>query len=286
MRTALRVLLALILRRPLELEGVNGTGHRTFWLTPKGQIMPPILGGDKTPEEEAAEAEADRLAEEQRLAEEAEAEAEAKRKQEEEEQGPEFEGDFDAEKARRLIANERARAKKRLDKAQSEAAAAKAEADRLKQERESEQEKTVRERDEAKAEAERLRSNSERMTIDSAIRDAAAEADVPAKTIKRLVRLVDRDEITIDAEGEVDGAAEAVEAFLTEYPEFKGKPVDPADPDLEVEPPGGNPSRKKKPPKELSREQVQKLAKEDPDKFNEMFDAGQIPQSALAGLKG
>lgn len=280
MRTALRVLLARLRRRPLELEGVRGTGGSKFLLTPDGRIMPRIAGGDKTPEEIAADEEAARKAEE-------EAEAEAERlREEEEEQKPILEGDLDKERAERLIRNERERAAKRLEKARQEAEAAKAEAAKLRQEKETEQERVTREAGEAKAEAERQRANAERLTIDAAIRDAAAEADVPAKTIRRLVRLVDRDDITVDGDGEVDGAAEAVEAFLTEYPEFKGaapKPKDDDDEDPEPEPAGGNPSRKKKPPKELTTEQVKKLAKEDPEKFNELFEAGKIPASALGG---
>lgn len=283
MRTALRVLLARLRRRALELEGLPGMAQQKFWLTPEGKILVPIAGGDKTPEEIAAEEEAKRKADE-----EAAAEAEAERLREEEEENapqPILEGDLDKERAERLIQNERDRAAKRLKKAQDDADAAKAEAARLRQEKETEQERVAREGGEAKAEAERQRANAERLTIDAAIRDAAAEADVPARTIKRLVRLVDRDAISVDADGEVDGATEALEAFLTEFPEFKAKPaVDPNEEDpLPPEPPGPNPDRKRKPPKELTRAQVEKLAKEDPEKFNEMFEANLIPASALGG---
>jgi hypothetical protein len=122
------------------------------------------------------------------------------------------------------------------------------------------------------------------VTIDIALRDAAADAEVPAWKIKRLVRLVDRDDISVDEAGEVEGATEAVEAFLEEFPEFKAEAkVDPADP--APEPPGGTPDRKRKPGKELTPEQVQDLVKNDVDKFNELFEAGKIPQSALAGIK-
>jgi hypothetical protein len=286
-RTALRVLLARLRRRPLELEGPQ---RRRFWLYPDGTLLPAMAGGDKTPEEIAAEEEAAALKAEEEAEAEAEAEAAAaaaKKAEEEEEEGPEFEGDFDAEKARRLIANERKRAAKRLAKAQADAKAAADKAAELEREKETEQQRVSREGGEAKAEAERQRANAERLTVDAAIRDAAAEADVPARTIKRLVRLVDRDDIAVDADGEVDGATEAVEAFLTEFPEFKGKPApepDEGDPPA-PEPPGGNPPRDKKPPKELTTEQVQKLIKEDPVKFNELFEAGKIPQSALANAK-
>jgi hypothetical protein len=276
-RTALRVLLARLRRRPLELEGPQ---RRRFWLHPDGFVIPAMVGADdKTPEEIAAEEEAKRVADEEAAAE--------KLREEEEENAPKpiLEGDLDKERAERLIQNERERAAKRLKKAQDDADAAKAEAAKLRQEKETEQEKVARELGEERTARERDRANAERLTIDAAIRDAAAEADVPGKTIRRLVRLVDRDDIAIDADGEVDGATEAVEAFLTEFPEFKAKPApEPNDGDPpEPEPAGGAPDRKRKAPKEMTRAQVEKLAKEDPEKFNEMFDAGLIPASALGG---
>lgn len=286
MRTALRVLHAYLRRRPLELEGVDGTGHRTFLLTPRGQIIPPMAGGDKTPEEIAAEVEAaEQKAEEDKAAEEA-AEAEAQKKAEEEDpDSPNFKGEFDADKAKRLIANERKRAKERLEKAQKAAADAEARAKELEQAQETEHETAKRERDEAKVENERLRATTEKLKVDAAIRDAAADLDVPAKKVKRLLRLVDREGITVDSDGDADGAAEAVESVLEEFPEFKEAPVDPDDGDGKSEPPGGAPDRKRKPDKELSAEQVQKMAKEDPERFNELFEAGKIPEKALAGLK-
>lgn len=275
MRTALRVLLARIRRRPLELEGVDGTGHRTFMLTPKGQIMPPICGADgeddppvdpPTPTDPPVVPLVD--------------------PPEDPPPAPPLDdGPFDAERARRLIENERTRAAEKLQKANAKAAAAEARAKALEQEQETEHETARRERDEAKVEAERLRANSERVAIDVALRDAAADADVPAKKIKRLVRLVDREDLSVDEQGEVDGAPEAVVAFLEEFPEFKGERLEDPPADPPPEPPGGNPNRREKSNKELTTEQVTKLAKEDPDKFNELYDAGKIPASALSGVK-
>jgi hypothetical protein len=282
-RTALRVLLARLRRRALELEGVKGTGGTKFLLLPDGKIMPSVAGGDKTPEEIAAEeAAAARKAEE-----EAAAEAEKQREEEENEPNPDepkFEGEYDEEKAKRAIAHLKERNRERAAKAKAELDKANARAAKLEREKETEQERVTREAGEARAEAARERANSERLTINAAIRDAAAEADVPAKTISRLVRLVDRDDISVDTEGEVEGAAEAVDAFLAEFPEFKGKPApEPGDGDPQKpEPPGGNPPRKS-PPKELTADQVQKMAKEDPERFNELFEAGKIPASALSG---
>ena len=44
---------------------------------------------------------------------------------------------------------------------------------------------------------------------------------MPPKKIKRLLRLVDREQITVDEDGDVDGAEEAVEDLLEEFPELK-----------------------------------------------------------------
>jgi hypothetical protein len=276
-RTALRVLLARIRRRPLELEGVYGTGHRIFFLTPKGQIMPPICGGapdppdpDPIPEPEPTpvpdpdpDPDPDPVPEPG--------------------DEPKFEGEYDEAQAKQAIAHLKARNRERMAKAKAELAKADARAKELEREKESEQETLRREAGEAKAEADRLRADAERMLIDNAIRDAASDADVPVKKLKRIPRLVDRDGIAVE-DGEVEGATEAVEAFLTENPEFKGTAADPPDPEPDPEP-GSSPDRKRKASKELTTEQIRKLAKEDPDKFNELYDAGKIPASALSGAK-
>jgi colicin import membrane protein len=284
-RTALRFLIALIRRRALELEGVPGTGGSKFLLTPDGRIMPRMAGaGDPTPEEEAEAAQ--KAAELER----AEAEAAAKKAEEEDEE-PIFEGDLDKERAERLVRNERRRNAERVEKARAAAKKAKAETEKakarareLEQEQESEHETAKREAGEAKEEADRQRRNAERLAVTIALREAAADLEVPAKKVKRMLKLVDRDDLKADDDGEVDGATEAVEAVLEEFPEFKSSPApEPGDGDAPApEPAGGNPARGKKPPKELSAADARKLAKDDPEKFHQLLDEGKL-KGALAG---
>lgn len=285
MRKTLQFLLAVIVGalrgRPVEIPHVRSDAPRAM-LTPDGRYMPAIAGGDETPEEKEAREQAEQAkAEEDAAA----AEAEAKRAEEERKaaEAKEWEGDVDKEKAERAVRNARAAEKA----AKEEADKAKREAAELRKAQETEHETAKREAGEAKLENERLRSTNQRLKIDAAIREAAAEADVPAKKVRRLLKLVDRDDIRVDADGEVDAdtAAEAVSDVLEEFPEFKAEPT-PGDPpeDPPLEAPGGNPDRKRQ-SKELTTEQVQKMAAEDPDRFNQLFDEGKIPQAALAGIK-
>jgi hypothetical protein len=137
------------------------------------------------------------------------------------------------------------------------------------------------------------KDRAERPTINEALRDAALEADVDPRKIKRLLRLVDREGITVDEDGEVDGADEAVADLLEEFPEFKapaGKPNDDGDGTAAGASPRRRQAGPRRKPKELTKEQVAKLAREDPDRFNEdpdrfneLFEAGKIPASALGG---
>lgn len=285
-RLTLKFLLAVILGalrgRPVEIPHVH-RGAPSAMLTPDGRYMPVMAGGDETPEEKEAREEAER---EKADEEAAGAEAEAKRAEKEriaaEEKDGKWKGEFDQERAERAVENARTAEKK----AKAEAEKAKTEAAELRQAQESEQETTKRERDEFKAQAERERSAREHTLIDLAIRDAAADAEVPAKKVRRLVKLIDREEISVDEEGEVSGAEEAVGDFLDEFPEFKApeKPEEEPEEEEPTEEPGGKPDRKRK-PKELTAKQVQEMAKSDPEKFNRLFDEGKIPKSALEGLK-
>lgn len=272
----LRVTVGALRGRPVEIPHVHG--GPSAMLTPTGRFMPVIAGGDETPEETAAREEAERKkAEEDAAAAEEEAErAEAERKAAE---AKEWDGEVDKEKAERAVRNARAAEKK----AKAEADAAKAEAAELRQAQETEQETVKRERDEARVEAEQAKARADRLLIDTALRDAAAEAGVAPAKIRRFVRMVEREGLEIDSDGEVTGAEEAVETLLEEYPEFKAAEK-PPEGDPPPEDPGGKPDRKRA-PKELTTEQVRKLAKEDPEKFNKLFDEGKIPESALSGAK-
>lgn len=84
-------------------------------------------------------------------------------------------------------------------------------------------------------------------------------------------------EVTFDDEGQPENVDAAVKAFLDTHPSLRkkagsgggGSPANPA---------GGRGG-----PGELSHDEAVALAKSDPDRFNELFDKGEIPKSALGG---
>lgn len=271
------VLWSVLRQRAFALKPVAG-GLSGVTVTPQGDFLPQMAGGDKTPEEEQAEAEA---AEERAQQEREAAEEETRKAEEEAEQGkPKWDGEVDKEKAERAVAN----ARRAEQAAKEEARKAKEEAAKLRQAQETEQETIKRERDEKAVENEQLRSAADTALINEAIRDAAGELDVPVKKHRRLLRLVERGEITLDDERNVSGATEAVQEVLDEFPEFKPSASKPAEDEEPPENPGGAPDRKRG-SKELTPEVVAKMAKEDPDRFNDLFEEGKIPKSALGGLK-
>ncbi|HSC20141.1 MAG TPA: hypothetical protein VLC07_00250, partial [Solirubrobacterales bacterium] len=188
--------------RPLKLRPAGMyRGPLTVSLIPTGEFLPAISGGDKTPEEEQAEAEAAaKKAEEEREA----AEDEARKAEEEAEKQPPEWGDLDKEKAERAVRNARAaekQAKERARKAEEEAA-------ELREAQETEQETIKRERDESRVAAEQATTAANNLLINEAVRDAAGELDVPVKKHRRLLKLVERDGITIDDDRNVHGATE------------------------------------------------------------------------------
>jgi predicted transcriptional regulator len=152
----------------------------------------------------------------------------------------------------------------------------------LEQAQETEHETAKREATEAKLEAEREREASKALKVTLALREAAAESDVPPKKVSRLLRMVDQTGIVIDAEGDVDPetAEAAIADVLQDFPEFKAAAPRPSE-EEEEELPGGAPDRKRK-PKDLTRKDVEKMAREDPDRLNQLIDEGKLPASALA----
>lgn len=89
-------------------------------------------------------------------------------------------------------------------------------------------------------------------------------------------------DVEFDDNDQPQGVKEAVEAFLDERPSLKAKAAspsspghNPANPGHQRDPGGGNGSK-------LTDEQWMKLAETDPDKWNEAFDKGEIPASALS----
>jgi hypothetical protein len=197
---------------------------------------------------------------------------------------PKLDGPFDAERARRAMAAERRKTEEERRKRQE----AERERDELRQAQESEQERIQRERDEALLEAQTARERADRLLVDNALRDAAIEAGVDPQRVARAVKLADREDIAVSHDGDeasVTGSEDAIATVVADFPEFVSSinpdpDPDPPEDDPVPEPPGGNPDRKRK-PKPLTPEQVSELAKKDPAKFNEMWEKGQIPKSAL-----
>lgn len=281
----LLILWSALRETPVHVPALPGSGGRGTTITPAGFHLPAIGGADPEEDEDDdhEEEEEDDLDEDaRRLREEEEQDGEI---DDDDELEPEFQGEFDADRAKRAIAAERAKRKREKKKLQKRAREAEDRARELEQANESEQQRTVRERDEARVEAERERNVAQKLRVDIAIREAAADAGVPSDRMRRVLRLIDRDEIEVDGE-DLEGVEDAVAALLEDIPELKGKPApepkDDDEDDEEPENPGGRPDRKRK-PKQLSAKQAQKLAKEDPARFNQLFDEGKIPQSALEG---
>lgn len=269
--TFLKLVLARIRGRALDLE----VGRTRLWLHPDGTILPAIAGADGADEEPETEPDEEP---------EVEADPEPEEEPSDEEPTPEPEDDFDKERALRTIRKQRAEEKK----LKAERDKIKAERDEMRRERETEQERVIRERDEAKAEAERLREEARSAKVSVALRDAAIEAGIDPKRVKKVLRRVDRSNIEIDEDGDVIGAEQAIEEFLEDFPEVQAGPADPEpDPDPSDEPkrrsPGANPDRKRSKGGEMSHKDAVRLATQDPEKFAELLAEGKISREALGG---
>lgn len=245
-------------------------GGRRYVVARDGRMVPSMAGGAPRPGEEDDDADDDPDAEP-----EPEPTPSPTGDDADPDDDPDAADDFDRDRAMRTIKKQREAERKQRERAEK----AEARAKELEDAQLSEQEKVVKDRDEAKAEAQRERDRANKLAIDSALREAALEAGIPAKKIKRALRLVERDEITLDGD-EVDGAADAIEALLDDIPELRAtREPEPGD-EPSGEPAGGAPDRRRR-RGQLTAEQVQKMAVEDPDQFNELFEAGKIPASAL-----
>lgn len=108
---------------------------------------------------------------------------------------------------------------------------AKAEADRKKAEKEAadraqmtadQKAEADREAREKAAQAKEAKANERIVNLE--IKDVARELGVSQKKIERFLKIVDRDELEVDENGDVDRAAVelAVKAVLADMPEFKG----------------------------------------------------------------
>lgn len=181
---------------------------------------------------------------------------------------------WDEPRARRTIEQQRASEKAARDELRETRARLK----EIEDAQLSDQEKVVKDRDEARADADNNRRTAQRLLIDVAIRDELIEQGVDPKRLRRAVKLVERDEITIDGD-DVAGADAAVETFFEDFPEFKLPDPEP-DPEPKPEPPGGNADRKRG-KGEMTAEMSNKLLKSDPDEWHRRFEAGEIPEAAL-----
>jgi hypothetical protein len=278
----LKVLHARFRGRPLDLE----YGSRRFHLFPDGSMLPVIAGADGAddpdpndadPDDPDPEIEDDPIEPAPDDTEPPAAKDEGKK--------PRWDGEYDQAKAERTIDKQRIE-EKRL---KAERDKVKAERDALLAEKETEQERTARLLEETKAENDRLREASRSATISGALRDIAIERDIDPKRVNKVIRLIDRSDITVDEDGDVLGADEAVEAFLADYPEFGPKEAEPEPDPEDDEPekpkrtPGANPDRKRSKGGEMSHKEAVRLSTRDPEKFAEMLAEGKIPRSALGG---
>jgi len=224
---------------------------------PTGRLLPPLAGGDETPEEQAAR-------EAQEAADAARAETEAR---EEEDGGPPPE-EWDQERAARTI-----RAQRQAEaEATRRAEAAEARLRAIEQENETERERAERERDEALATAATNETALRESRLDIAIRDVAADRDVDPRRIRRLSQLVQADGVSFTDEGQPEGIEDAVDQVLADFPELVVDGTGSSSP--------ANGARRRT-EKGMTVDEAKTIAVSDPDKFNELWEAGKIPAGAL-----
>lgn len=198
--------------------------------------------------------------------------------------------DWDRERGLRGIRSareDRRKERERRKAAEARAQAAEARANELEQAQLTEQERVVLDRDAARASEQLARDRATHLLIDAALRDAALEQGIEPRKLKRAVRFADRTDIIVSGdigEEEVDGAEDAIADLLKDFPELKAavKPDDDDDPAPDPEPPGGAPDRKRK-PKQLTAAAVAKLARENPDEFNRLYESGTLTPEQLGG---
>lgn len=164
-----------------------------------------------------------------------------------------------------------------LDKAYEKLRAAEAERDHLakeKQEREraelGEKERAEAERDEAQAEVDRLKAEVRKARL-------IAELAKPEHGIVDPDLAADLIDVEYDDQGRPKDIKAAVEKLLEQrsYLKVQAPPPPPGSP--------GNPASGRPRGGTMTTEDVRKLARENPAEFNRMYEAGEIPASALGG---
>lgn len=241
------------------LEGLDVPGLRHV---ATGRVIPPVAGGEETPEEKTAR-EAQEAADAQRAQEQAERERLAQR-------DPDDPRNWDPDRAARTIQTQRQSEQAAITRAEQ----AEARAAALEQANETEQQRIQRERDEERQQNTTLSTELQSTRTEIAIRDVAAQRDVDPKRMRRLVQLVQADGgVTYDQQGIAQGVDDAVDAVLTDFPEMVG-----ADGTGSSSP--ANPARQRR-DREMTPAEAKALAVSDPEKFNRLADEGKIPSSAL-----
>lgn len=272
----LRIVWARFRGRALTLE----LGTRRWNLFPDGSAAPVIAGASDPPIDPTDPPEDDQVSEDVRRLEE---EDEQDEDVEPEGKEPEPEDTFDRDRAMRTIRQQREAEKKERERRQQ----VEAERDELRRAQETEQERMVRETGEAKEAAERERKRADKAAIDLALRDAAAEEGIPGKKLKRVLKMVDRDEITVDEDGTVSGVEDAVADLLDEFPEFREDTPAPSADDDDAparRKPGANPDRRQsRDGGEITAKQAARIAREDPDRFVQLMDEGKIGSDQMGG---
>jgi multidrug efflux pump subunit AcrA (membrane-fusion protein) len=165
-----------------------------------------------------------------------------------------------------------------IDKAYAKLRAAEAERDKLKAEADKRAEAEMTELDKAKKRADDLERLAAEATGKVRRANLVAGLSNPARGI--APDAVDLVASAIDVEfDDADKPADldaAVEAFLSERPSLRARSGSPA-----TSP--GNPDAGRRKGAEMTSAEIAKLATSDPTRFNELFERGEIPRSALSG---
>lgn len=151
-----------------------------------------------------------------------------------------------------------------------------------------EAERKLKEKEDAeKSELERAQSRVTELEGDlSEATKAVRRANLMVELVKPTYQIApdavdlvaDALEIDYDDSGRPQGVEDAVEKLLEDRPSLKARPSTEGDPTSPGNPAGGKGGGTK-----ISTETAKRLATEDPDEFNRLYEEGKIPQEALAG---
>lgn len=169
-----------------------------------------------------------------------------------------------------------------LNKAYAKLREAEKERDRLREAEKKREQEEMTELERANArikemeeQAERNLAAMRRTNLVSALRDPSLEIAPDAVSL-----VADKLDVDYNEDGEPLDVADAVKTFLEAHPSLKARPAGGGGPGSSPTNPaagrsGGTPT--------MTQEEARRLAKENPVRFNEMWEAGEIPASALGG---